>query len=287
MPAAMALVYPLVDLMLARQLELAEGATNRAFIEARALVQPEVGAAWLSRGGAYALFDGVGSPLTQTFGLGLSGSLHTEDLDAIEAFFQERGAAVQHETSPLAPGLLPTLTARGYVPIEYSTVLYRPIEPGMQARTITGITVRRAGVDDADRWAEVAAAGWADEAPALQSFLLGLGRVSARAAGSGAFLAEMDGQPIASAALSVLGPVAVLAGASTLPAARKRGAQRALLDARLCAAADEGCVLAMMAAAPGSASQRNAEREGFRIAYTRVKWALPSAEKAAVSNALS
>ena len=30
----------------------------------------------------------------------------------------------------------------------------------------------------------------------------------------------------------------------------------------------------MMVAAPGSASQRNAERQGFRIAYTRTKWML-------------
>lgn len=30
----------------------------------------------------------------------------------------------------------------------------------------------------------------------------------------------------------------------------------------------------MMGAQPGSASQRNAERQGFRVAYTRVKWGL-------------
>jgi hypothetical protein len=30
----------------------------------------------------------------------------------------------------------------------------------------------------------------------------------------------------------------------------------------------------MMGAQPGSASQRNAERHGFRIAYTRIKWQL-------------
>jgi hypothetical protein len=29
----------------------------------------------------------------------------------------------------------------------------------------------------------------------------------------------------------------------------------------------------MMGALPGSASQRNAERQGLRIAYTRAKWA--------------
>jgi len=36
-------------------------------------------------------------------------------------------------------------------------------------------------------------------------------------------------------------------------------------------AAAQGCDIAMMCALPGSASQRNAERQGFRIAYTRIK----------------
>ena len=31
-------------------------------------------------------------------------------------------------------------------------------------------------------------------------------------------------------------------------------------------------VVAMMGALPGSSSQRNAERHGFHIAYTRIKW---------------
>jgi len=39
-------------------------------------------------------------------------------------------------------------------------------------------------------------------------------------------------------------------------------------------AESQGCDLAMMCAQPGSASQRNAERQGFRIAYTRIKWQL-------------
>jgi predicted acetyltransferase len=68
--------------------------------------------------------------------------------------------------------------------------------------------------------------------------------------------------------------VAVLAGACTIREYRNRGAQRALLQARLRNAAEHGCDLAMMVAAPGSASQRNAERQGFRIAYTRIKWQL-------------
>src|ERR1700721_516342 len=36
-------------------------------------------------------------------------------------------------------------------------------------------------------------------------------------------------------------------------------------------------VIGMMVAEAGSESQRNAERKGFRIAYTRMKWRLSSA----------
>jgi len=37
---------------------------------------------------------------------------------------------------------------------------------------------------------------------------------------------------------------------------------------------EHGYPLAMMVTEAGSQSQRNAERQGFRIAYTRTKWRL-------------
>ncbi len=86
------------------------------------------------------------------------------------------------------------------------------------------------------------------------------------------FMAELDGKPIGTGALTIAGDVALLAGASTIPAARRQGAQLALLEERLRYAAAQGCTVAMMVAQPGSGSQRNAERHGFRIAYTRTKW---------------
>jgi hypothetical protein len=39
-------------------------------------------------------------------------------------------------------------------------------------------------------------------------------------------------------------------------------------------ARENGHELAMMVTAAGSQSQRNAERTGFKIAYTRTKWKL-------------
>jgi hypothetical protein len=79
---------------------------------------------------------------------------------------------------------------------------------------------------------------------------------------------------VAAGGMSIHDGVALLAGASTIPEWRHRGAQGALLQSRLDYAVQAGCDLAMIGAEPGSASQRNAERQGFRIAYTRIKWAL-------------
>ena len=57
---------------------------------------------------------------------------------------------------------------------------------------------------------------------------------------------------------------------------RRRGLQAALLQERMRYAFEHGCDLAMMVAEAGSNSQRNAERKGFQIAYTRIKWRLSS-----------
>jgi GNAT superfamily N-acetyltransferase len=88
------------------------------------------------------------------------------------------------------------------------------------------------------------------------------------------FLAELDGQPGAAGVLSINDGVALFAGAATVPEMRRRGLQGALLQARMRYAAEHGCDLAMMVAEAGGESQRNAERKGFRIAYTRTKWRL-------------
>jgi hypothetical protein len=225
--------------------------------------------------GTYAMFDGVGSPLTQTFGLGLFGDAGDDELARMEEFFESRGAEVCHEVSPMAdPSLLERLAARGYHPVELSSVLFRPTAGGVASAGESAVTVRRTGADEADLWASVAAEGWSSESAELGDFMLNLGQITARSEGSSCFVAELEGRPVAAGGLSLGDGVALLAGASTIPSARRHGAQLALLAARLRFAEEQGYALAMMAAAPGSVSQRNAERQGFRIAYTRIKWQL-------------
>ena len=222
------------------------------------------------------MFDGVGSPMTQTFGLGLFQTITNSELDTIEEFFKKRGAAVFHEVSPLAgEPLMSLLSERGYRPMELTSVMCRPIHQGMKLTTSSNdkLKVRLIREDEHRLWAETSAKGWSEYGE-LADFMLELGEVSAKRAEPLSFIAEVDEHPIATGALVIYESVVLMAGASTIPEGRKQGAQLALLEHRLRYAAEHGCDLAMMCAQPGSASQRNAERHGFRIMYTRIKWQL-------------
>jgi hypothetical protein len=264
------------DLDLSRRLERAEAHANAMFVEARARTSPLSGACWIEVAGAYAMFDGVSSPVTQTFGLGLFETPTPEAFGDIERFFLVRGAPVFHEVSPLAGlSMVAMLNERGYQPVELTSVMYRPLAAGgdLGARGNDRIRVRAIGKHEGDLWARTTARGWS-EFPELQNFLLELAPLGTERRDSVSFLAEIDSEPIATGVLCLGGGVALLGGACTVPEARKQGAQNTLLAHRLQYAVHEGCDVAMVCTLPGSASQRNAERNGFRIAYTRIKWGL-------------
>lgn len=270
--------YPIADLDLARRLERAEGMANAAFVEARRELQPHSGATWTEIAGVYAMFDAVASPITQTFGLGIFEPFLGSHFDEVEAFFDSRGAPTAHEScSFAATETLSLLPSRGYSPIESSVVLVRPTTEPSSASS-TRVVVRTAGEDDAALYSRIAVQGWSSEAPDLAPFLEEMGSITARARGTHRFLAELDGREIGAAALTMHNGVALLAGACTIPEARRQGAQLALLNARLTFAAKLGVDLAMVVTAPGSASHRNAERQGFRPVYTRAKWQRPPSD---------
>lgn len=266
----------LSDLGLSRRLERAEGNACIQFAEARRRLFPDSGAEWIECAGAYAVFDGIDSPVTQTFGLGIFEELSAASLDVIERFFLDRGAPVLHEVSPLAGvAALDLLCARNYRPIEISSVLYQPVEKPI-GEDHDHIKVRVIGPEEVQLWTDISARGWTSEHPEFTDFFLQFSKISSARWQSVYFLAELDGKPGAAGVLSMHDGVALFGGSSTIPELRRRGLQSALLQARMRYAFDHGCDLAAMAAGAGSDSQRNAERKGFRIAYTRTKWRLAS-----------
>lgn len=265
--------YPLVDLALSRRLERAEAHANARFVESRARVQPQTGACWIAAGGAYAMFDGIGSPISQTFGLGVFEPVTGAVLDTFETFFASRRSDTFHEVSPLVDqSVLALFTDRGYRPCELTSILYQPLPSHIaESPSRDGISARKVDAAEHELWAATAYRGW-QEFDGVREFMAAFGPTAAGAEDAHPFLAFADSQPIAAGSLTMHDGVAILAGASTVPEARGRGAQGALLRARLHHAATAGCTVAMMGAMPGSASQRNAQRHGFRIAYTRIKW---------------
>lgn len=269
------LTYPFADLDLSRRLERTEAQSNIDFVEARARSFPQSGAAHLEVAGAHAMFDGVESPLTQTFGLGIEQPVTEADLVCLEKFFTDLAAPVYHEVSPLAdPSAFELLNRRHYRPFEFTSVMFRPIAPRTEGEGVQGPVVARCATrDEAELWAQTSSRGWS-ETPELSAFMLDFARVAVLKTSGYSFLAELDGAAIGTGGLTIHQGVALLAGASTVPEGRRQGAQKALLEARLGFAAGQGCDVAMMCALPGSTSQRNAERQGFRIAYTRIKWRL-------------
>ncbi len=263
------------DLALSRRLERAEGQACVRHAEARRRLSPDSGADWIECAGAYAVFDGIDSPITQTFGIGIFKELTSASLEAIESFYRDRNAPVFHEVSPYAGvNTLKLLCAHQYCPVEISNVLYRSVEQLSDADQ-RHIRVRIIGPDEVQLWSEISARAWSHGHPELLESYLQLSAVSAVRAQNLCFLAEFDGTPGAAGALSIHEGVALFAGSATLPELRRRGLQRALLRERMRYAFDSGCDVAMMVTQPGSDSQRNAERQGFHIAYTRLKWGLP------------
>ncbi|HEX8752882.1 MAG TPA: GNAT family N-acetyltransferase [Solirubrobacterales bacterium] len=91
------------------------------------------------------------------------------------------------------------------------------------------------------------------------------------------YLAQLDGEPAACGSMRIDGGIALLCLDATMPAARGKGCQSALVRRRLADAAEAGChtAVAMVPERPGPGSSptaRNLRRAGFSEAYRSVAW---------------
>jgi hypothetical protein len=153
------------------------------------------------------------------------------------------------------------------------SVLHQPIEKPLNEHN-GPIRVRVVESDEIKLWTDISTRGWTSDHLELLEFFQQFSTLSSARRNSVYFLAECDGKPGAAGLLHLHEGVALFGGASTIPELRHRGLQSALLRERMRYSFEHGCDLASMIAEAGSESQRNAERNGFRIAYTRTKWQL-------------
>ncbi len=259
-----------VDLGLARRLEGIEAHCGAEFVRARLRARPGADAEAVAVAGDYACRLGGDSPMNDAKGLGLAGPVDEVELEAMERVYFARGARSRVVVCPLADrSLVDGLALRGYRLDGFEDVLCRAMgRPEGLPTAPPGIETAPVGPGEVALWARTLVGGFAAPADPDPGFLE-IFEGSAGSSGLIGLLARVEGEPAGAASLMVRDGLALLAGASTLPAFRHRGVQTALCLARMALASAAGCDLLMMASAPGSGSRRNAERLGFRTAYTR------------------
>ncbi len=262
----------LCDLALARRIEAMEAFACCDTANAVRKLHGEVAATTESIGGGWAVFTGVGSPISEARGLGMAGKVTEDDIEQLEAFYHSRGDSIRMEVCPLADLSLHQLLAkRGYRVLEFRNTLARSIAPGEIFRVENqSVTTRPAGISESQLWGETVGRGFAEHLE-LTPELIDIMSCWVHSSIGACYLAQVNGEPAGGGAVAVHEGMALLGGASTLPAFRNRGIQTALIWVRLAHAAAAGCELAVTTTQPGSTSQRNCERQGFRVVYTRVK----------------
>lgn len=258
------------DLDLARRLEAAEAAKYAAYAHARPCVMPEVNPAVFTVAGGVAVYAGPDSPFNRGVGIGLHGPVSGAEFGHMEDFFANYDMTPQVSLCPLADrSLLGYLAHAGYRVDMFMHTWVREISPAEDFRLPKGIIVCPAGFDEADLWVRVAFKGGLDseEAEPRRSTVIAAYPYMAHTT---CYLAWIDGEAAGAGAMLVGEGLAELFGASTRPSFRNRSVQSALLASRLAEAQRLGCDLAFIHTEPGSASQRNVERMGFRLVYTKV-----------------
>ncbi|HEY2117872.1 MAG TPA: GNAT family N-acetyltransferase [Candidatus Acidoferrum sp.] len=222
--------------------------------------------------GGFAIYCGANSPVTQALALGFEGPVTKEEFDRLEEFYFSRREPVRVETCPMADSTLFALYGeRGYRVTEFSNVMARPVGSNHSPVPESGIEVSLAAREELQLWTLTVSQCFAEHYPVTEE-MLSVMNMFANGRNIECYLARIDGRVAGGATLSLRGKTAGFFGAGTLMEYRNRGVQTALLQKRLQRAAEAGCDLAVSLAMPGSHSQRNITRLGFRTLYTRVKF---------------
>jgi len=251
------------DAALARRIEAAEAANARGCSTRTDGGPPAV----LEVAGGCAIFVGVDSPLTHAVGIGLNGPVSPADLDELETFFRTRGAGVSLDLCPLAdPGLLAELGRRGYRAAEFNNVLVRRLAG---AEIVFTPRVRRATPEESDAWSYTVGQGFFEQGE-LTTDELNVGRAIFAMEGAMCYLAVTEAERAGGGAMAIRGGLATLFADSIVPRFRRTGFHRELIAARVNEALAQGADLAAASTLPGSTSQRNYERLGFEVVYTKV-----------------
>ena len=201
--------------------------------------------------------------------------LELQDARAIPeilGFFRTRGIRARFEIGPaeLTSALALQLAIERVGVERIETVVHAPID-ALVSPPASAVVVRTSPLEELELFLDLWARGFA-----LPEFLMrDVKRMRAAwfsVPGFERYVALLDGEPIACGGLYVHGDVGYLCVSATLPAARGRGAQSALIARRWRDAAVIGCRQVISTTDFGGTSQSNMERAGMTTAHSICIW---------------
>ena len=272
----------LVDHELMQRIEDAIAAERSAFADGMAALRPESRSGWLPVAGGRAIFTGVDFFSNRAMAMGLCGPVSRDDVEHVETFYAERGVPSDIEIASMVDrSLIRLLSQRGYQLVRFRNIYAQALRPfdatgAEPAARSSAAEIRTVDASTTTAWSTTLLDGFGYTRDADRDRVETWNRMVHSLPGVTALVAVIDGQPVGAASVMLLGSTAVLGGAATLPAFRRRGVQRALIEARLAVAARAGCTLAIITADPGSSSGRNAERTGCQLICNHVSMRAPA-----------
>lgn len=225
----------------------------------------------LEVGSGAAFFSGKDSFFSQVIGWGFTSKDEefSAEIEAIEAFYrQHQHSSVDIELSPLTGRrLAQQLSLRGYLVAEMNniSILDLSVYPA-DSEGDSEEFVQEVSEADLSEWAHRVALGFEYEPAKEQFYLYG------KTPGVIPFAAYIDGQLAAGGTIAIHDGICDLGVTSTLPDYRGQGLQKILIKKRLRYALQAGAEIATVTTEPGSISDLNVQKMGFKIAYTRIKF---------------
>jgi len=214
-----------------------------------------------------------GSSFNTVKGLGAE---EIEYIDHILDFYDEREIPASFEITPadFSIDLFKSLSHKGYYQCGFHTALCGSLanEFSFTTELDTSISIREFEENEFETFGDIYTKSF-NMPSFLKGFVAQNNKVLHNNEHWTIYLASFKGEPAGIGVLYEYGGTATLAASATIPQFRNKGIHSALIMNRLQQAKRNKCNMIVGQAAYGSVSQKNMERSGMKIAYTKAIWA--------------
>ncbi|MFA1821824.1 GNAT family N-acetyltransferase [Virgibacillus oceani] len=198
----------------------------------------------------------------------------TEHIDSILDFYSNRQIPARFEITPAQSStkLLKFLSDKGYFQCGFHTALCGALSNKLILNsTDASVSIRELEQNEFDIFGDIYTKGF-NMPSFLNEHIAQNNKVLHNNKHWTFYIASVKGVPAGVGVLFEYDGIGTLAASATIPALRNIGVHNSLLLKRLQQANQHNCHLIVGQAAYGSVSQKNMERVGMKIAYTKAIW---------------